>query len=268
VAASPSDPATAYVSYTGFRNDDFRPFLYKTSDYGATWTSLATGLPEGPVNVVREDPMNPLLLFAGNDFGVYVSFDGGKAWTKMKGDMPTQPIHDLKVQPRESDLIIATHGRGAYIVDIKPLEELSAEVLARDVHLFAVEPKARWIGQDSRVSGSSNFAGESEPSGLAITYLLKAKPKETPKVRIYAGTLLLQELSGTANVGLNTVQWNMTGRRERTPEEAKAAPQPARRFRGGDPTAFPVQPGEYRIVLVVDGQTQATTGTVLRDPRF
>jgi photosystem II stability/assembly factor-like uncharacterized protein len=268
VAASPSDPATAYVSYTGFRNDDFRPFLYKTADYGATWTSLAAGLPEGPVNVVREDPKNAQLLFAGTDFGVYVSLDGGKAWTALKGDMPTQPVHDLKVQPREADLVIATHGRGAYIVDIKPLEELTAEVLAKNVHLFAIEPKVRWIGQERRESGSSNFTGESEPSGLAVTYLLRAKPKETPKVRIYAGTLLLQELSGTANVGLNTIQWNMTGRRERGPQESAAAAPSPRRFRGGDPSAFPVQPGEYRIVLVVDGQTLSTTGTVLRDPRY
>ncbi len=80
VAASPSDPGTAYVAFTGFRNDDFRPFVYKTADYGATWTSLAAGLAEGPVNVVREDPVNPKLLFAGTDFGVYVSFDGGLAW--------------------------------------------------------------------------------------------------------------------------------------------------------------------------------------------
>jgi photosystem II stability/assembly factor-like uncharacterized protein len=269
VAASPSDPGTAYVSYTGFRNDDFRPFLYKTADYGATWTSLAAGLAEGPVNVIREDPKNPKLLFAGTDFGVYVSIDGGLAWHKMKGDMPTQPVHDLKVQPREADLIIATHGRGAYIIDIKPLQELTAEVLAKDFHLFAVEPKVRWVGQDRRESGSSNFAGESEPAGLAVSYLLKVKPKEAVKVRIYAGSLLLQEITGASEAGFNTVQWNMTGRRERTPAEAKAAPEAVRRPRGqGDPSTFPVQPGEYRIVLTVDGKSQSAVGTVLKDPRF
>jgi photosystem II stability/assembly factor-like uncharacterized protein len=269
VAASPSDPGTAYVSYTGFRNDDFRPFLYKTVDFGATWTSLAAGLAEGPVNVVREDPKNPKLLFAGTDFGVYVSIDGGLAWHKMKGDMPTQPVHDLKVQPREADLIIATHGRGAYLVDIKPLQELTAEVLAKDFHLFAVEPKVRWVGQDRRESGSSNFAGESEPAGLAVSYLLRSKPKEGVKVQIFSGSLLLQEITGTSNLGLNTVQWNMTGRRERSPEEAKAAQEAARRPRGqGDPSSFPVQPGEYRIVLTVDGKSQSAVGTVLKDPRF
>jgi photosystem II stability/assembly factor-like uncharacterized protein len=270
VAASPSDPGTAYAAFTGFRNDDFRPFVYKTADYGATWTSLAAGLAEGPVNVVREDPKNPKLLFTGTDFGVYVSFDGGAAWLKMKGDMPTQPVHDLKIQPRDSDLIIATHGRGAYIVDIKLLQELTAEILAQDFHLFAVEPKVRWIGQDRRESGSSNFAGESEPPGLSVSYLLKSKPKEGVKVQIFAGTLLLQEITGTANVGLNSVQWDMTGRRARTPEETKTAQEaPRRMIRGqGNPATFAVQPGDYRVVLTVDGKSQSTTGTVLKDPRY
>ncbi len=277
VAASPSDPGTAYVAYTGFRNDDFRPYLFKTTDFGATWTPLAAGLPEGPVNVVREDPKNSMLLFAGTDFGVYVSFDGGKAWLKMKGDMPTQPIHDLKIHPREADLIVATHGRGAYIADIKPLQEITPEVLAKDVHLFAVEAKVRWVGRDRRESSSSNFSGESESPGLAISYLLKAKPKEGVKVQVFAGTMLLDEIAGSTEVGLNTVIWNMTGRRERTPDEKKAAQEGARRaremgFRGatGDPNyaSFPVQPGDYRIVLTVDGKSLSTPGTVLRDPRY
>jgi photosystem II stability/assembly factor-like uncharacterized protein len=277
VAASPSDPATAYVSYTGFRNDDFRPFVYKTTDFGATWTSLSAGLAEGPVNVVREDVKNPNLLFAGTDFGVHVSIDGGKAWMKLKNDLPTQPVHDLKIHPRESDIIVATHGRGAYIADIKPLQELTPEILAKDLHLFAVESKVRWAGTERRESSSSNFSGESEPPGMLIHYSLKAKPKGEVKVQVYAGSMLLNELSGPAEAGINTVFWNMTGRRERTPEEKKAAQEGTRRLRemgyggmGGDPNfaSFPVQPGEYRFVLTVDGKTTAVFASVLRDPRF
>jgi photosystem II stability/assembly factor-like uncharacterized protein len=276
VAASPSDPGTAYVSYTGFRNDDFRPFLYKTADYGATWTSIAAGLPEGPVNVVREDPRNPALLFVGTDFGVFASIDGGRTWTRMSANLPTQPVHDLKVHPREADLIVATHGRGAYIADIKPLQELTAEVLAKDVHLFAVEPKVRWIGRDLRESSSSNFAGESEAPGVPISYTLRTKPREV-KVRILAGTAMLNEIAGTSEIGLNTVVWDMTGRRERTPDEKKAAQEGARRLRdmgyGGaagdlDFTSFPLPPGDYQVVLIVDGKTLTTTATVLRDPRY
>ena len=251
VAASNFDPGTAYVIYTGLRNDDFRPYVYKTTDYGATWTSQAGGLAEGPVNVIREDVKNPNLLFAGTDFGVYVSIDGGKAWLKVKNDMPTQPVHDLKVHPREADLIVATHGRGAYIADIKPLQELSNDVLAEDVHLFAPESKVRWVGMDRRGSGSSNFAGKSEPAGMVVYYSLKAKPKGEVTLQVYAGNMLLNEIKGTADVGLNKVFWNMTGRRERTAS-----------------ASFPVQPGEYKFVLSVDGKTLTTSASVLKDPRY
>ena len=277
VAASNSDPGTAYVSYTGFRNDDFRPFLYKTADYGATWTSLAAGLPEGPVNVIREDVKNPNLLFAGTDFGVYVSTDGGRTWLKMKNDMPTQPVHDLKIHPREADLIVATHGRGAYIADIKPLQELTAEILAEDAHLFTPESKVRWVGQDRRESSSSNFEGNSEPPGMVVYYSLKAKPRGDVKVQVFSGNMLLTEIAGKSEVGLNSVFWNMTGRRERTPDEKKAAQEGARRMRemgyggpGGDPNFafFPVQPGEYRFVLSVDGKTATAFASVLKDPRY
>lgn len=273
VAASNSDPGTAYVSYSGFRNDDFRPFIYKTTDYGQTWSPVVGDLSEGPVNVVREDVKNPRLLFAGTDFGVYVSIDAGQRWTKMKASMPTQPVHDLKIQPRENELIIATHGRGVFIADIGPLQELSAEVLAKDIHLFAIRPKVRWVGFDRANSSSLNFAGQSEPAGIVINYYLKAKPKDDIKIQVFKGNLLLNEIRGTANPGLNSAVWNMTGRRERTPEEKKAMQEQARRMQergygGGmdiNYASFPVQEGEYRVVLTADGKTLSGTATILKD---
>ena len=276
VAASNSDPGTAYVSYTGFRNDDFRPFIYKTTDYGQTWASIAGDLAEGPVNVVREDVKNPSLLFAGTDFGVYATIDGGLHWVKMKNNMPTQPVHDLKIQPRENDLIVATHGRGVFIADISPIQELSGEVLAKDVHLFAIEPKVRWVGFDRSNSSSLNFAGQSEPSGIVINYYLKSKPKGEVNIQIFKGRMLLNEVKGPADQGLNSALWNMTGRRERTADERKAMQERLRRRQergsGGGMDInfanFPVQEGEYIVVLTVDGKSLSGTASILRDPRF
>jgi photosystem II stability/assembly factor-like uncharacterized protein len=279
VAASNFDPGTAYLTYTGFRNDDFRPFVYKTADYGQTWVSIAGDLAEGPVNVVREDVRNPKVLYAGTDFGLYVSIDGGARWLKFQAGMPTQPVHDLKVQPRENELIIATHGRGLYILDVMPVQELSAEVLAKDAHLFAAKSKVRWMGFDRRNSSSSNYAGQSEPSGIVINYYLKAAPKADVKVQVFKGNMLYSELKGTANPGLNTAIWNMTGRRERTDAEKKAAQEQMNRMRergvtgriyggGGmdsNYASFPAQEGEYRIVLTVDGRTLSTTASILKD---
>ncbi|HEX9885026.1 MAG TPA: hypothetical protein VGA70_00985, partial [Longimicrobiales bacterium] len=113
VEASHHQIGTAYVSYTGVRRDDFRPFVYKTTDFGATWTDISAGLPAvGPVNVIREHHDNPGLLFVGTDFMVHASIDGGRSWTPMRGDMPINPVHDMKLHPRDNDLVVATHGRG------------------------------------------------------------------------------------------------------------------------------------------------------------
>ncbi len=276
VVASSHQPGTAYVSYTGYRHDDFRPFLFKTTDYGETWISLAHNLPEEPVNVVREDPKNPNLLFVGTEFGVYVSIDGGKMWNKFKGNMPTQPVHDLHIHPRENDLIVATHGRGIFITDISPLQELTPAVLAKDVHLFKVEPKVRWVNNRNNHSSSINFSGKSEPNGTVVYYYLKNKVQGDVKILVYKGDMVIHELKGTNNEGLNSVVWNMTWRRKRTEEEKKALQEQMRRFAESglrSPTDLehvysPAPYGEYRIVLQAGGREWTTTASILEDHWF
>ncbi len=275
ITASSFDPGTAYASFTGYRNDDFRPFLYKTTDYGQTWTSIAGNLPAEPINVVREDHRSPNLLYVGTEFGVYISTDAGKTWVKMKGNLPTQPVHDLKIHPRENDLIVATHGRGIFIADVSFLAELTPEVLAKDAHLFGIESKIRWTTVDRGNSSSSNYNGQSEPAGIIVNYYLKSKPKTEVKVQVYKGTLMLNEIKGTDTPGLNSVQWTLTGRRERTAEEAKQAQEQMRRIRemgfagAGDLGAyasFPVPDGEYKFVLVVDGKSYSGFASILPEP--
>ncbi len=275
VAASNFDPGTAYVSYTGFRRDDFRPFVYKTTDYGETWTSIAGDLKVGPVNVIKEDPKNPDLLYVGTEFGVYISVDGGGHWTKMENNMPTQPIHDLKIHPRDRDLIVATHGRGIYVADISPLQELNASILAKDVHLFEVEPGIRWTGRLNPETATSNFDGESAPPGIIVHYYLKSKPKAEVKLQVFKGNMLINEISGTSDPGLNRAYWDMTVRRERTAEEKKALQEQMKKmaeagFRMRMDTGFVTAPageGEYRIVLNVDGRSFAGSASILKDPR-
>jgi photosystem II stability/assembly factor-like uncharacterized protein len=273
VEASPNDPGAAYVSYTGYRRDDFRPFLYKTTDYGETWTSIASNLPEEPINVIREHPENHNLLFVGTDFGVYVSMDGGKIWTKVKNNMPTQPVQDLKIHPRENDLIVATHGRGIYIADIAPLVELTPEVLAADVHLFDIESKVRWVNNDMKATSSSNYNGESEPSGIVIYYYLKQKAQEDVTVQVYKGNVLINEIKGKNDPGINEVVWNMTQRRKRTEEEKKRIQERMSRFAGMgyrmriDPNYdfSAASYGEYRIVLSIGGKELTKYASILED---
>ncbi|MHB8055260.1 MAG: WD40/YVTN/BNR-like repeat-containing protein [Candidatus Aminicenantales bacterium] len=274
VEASASDPATAYVSYSGFRNDDFRPFLYKTTDYGETWTSLSGNLPNATINVVREDPRNPNLLFVGTDGAISASLDGGKSWMSLKGSLPTVPVHDLQIHPRENDLIVATHGRSAWIADISAIEESTPQVLEEDVHLFSIEPGYAWSEILPKQTFSANFSGKSEPAGMTINYYLKTKPQGEVTIQILQGAMKIAELKGPAEAGFNSVIWPMSrdqaaapagGRRrqefnlEDIPEEYRAQ---FLRMRSGPP----VGAGFYKVVLTVDGGTLTRMAEVRPDP--
>ena len=129
---------TGYVSVDGHEAANFKPYIFKTTDYGKTWTNISGNLPEmGPVYVVKEDLKNPNLLFAGTEFAVFYSLDGGKKWGKLNNNMPTVAVHDLMIHPRDNDLIAATHGRGLWIMDdITPLQQLSEKVTTAEAHLF------------------------------------------------------------------------------------------------------------------------------------
>jgi hypothetical protein len=139
---------TAYVSVDGHRSDEFRPWIFKTTDYGASWTRISGTLPDGhPIYVVREDLKNPLLLYAGSEFGAFVSVDGGGSWAALGEGLPTVAVHDIIIHPREGDVIAATHGRSVWILDdATPLQQLTPEVQASELHLFSPKIATRWRG--------------------------------------------------------------------------------------------------------------------------
>jgi photosystem II stability/assembly factor-like uncharacterized protein len=222
VEASSHYAGRAYVTMSGLRWDDFRPYVYVTEDFGKTWKSISGGLPDEPVNVIREDRKNSNLLFIGTERGVFVSVDRGTNWTRLKNNLPAISIHDLAIHPRENDLIVGTHGRGFYITDISPLQELTPDVLAEDVHLFDPEPRVQWkiISQPAR--SAQNFSGENEPLGVVVNYYLREGMTGGVTVGITEGERLLQEIEGPGEKGINRAVWPFTWKRERTPEEQEA----------------------------------------------
>lgn len=137
----------------------------------------------------------------------------------MTNNLPTVAVRDLVIHPRENDLVVGTHGRGFYITDISPLQELTQEVLASEVHLFEIEPKVQWVMPSQPSVSAQNFEGDNEPHGVVINYYLKKEPPGDVSIRIYDGTRLINEISVSGSVGLNTVEWGMTKRRPRTSEE-------------------------------------------------
>ncbi len=245
VFASSHEEGTAYISKSGFRRDDFRPFLYKTTNFGETWTEINGNLPDKPVNVIFEDRKNPNLLFLGNDRGVYVTLDGGGNWVYMRNNMPTIAVHDLLVHPRENDLVVGTYGRGIYITDISPLQELNENILDEDIYLFSIEPKAQWTTRqwgNYTLYGDRHLATPNEPNAIIIYYYLKEKTEENVKIAItdpYGK--VLNQLNGKAEAGINRVLWNM---RIQPPQEPSTQPQ--RRWER--PLA---EPGEYVVILEV-----------------
>jgi photosystem II stability/assembly factor-like uncharacterized protein len=122
IVASRYDLGTVYMTQTGRRDDDFQVYIWKSTDFGDTWTDISANIPVGPVNVIREDPVKKDILYAGTDASVYVSTDGGKKW-EVLGDLPFAYVHDLQIHPRDNMIIVATHGRGMFVLDANPINE-------------------------------------------------------------------------------------------------------------------------------------------------
>ena len=215
VEASHFDEGTAYVSFDGHRSDDFKPYVFKTTDFGKTWTAITSGLPDGgPVYCVIEDLKNKNLLFAGTQFAVYFSINGGKAWTSLSLNAPTMAFHDLIIHPRDNDLIAATHSRGIWILDdISALQQASDTVLGGDAFLFAANrPATRWlrIGRGGYSRGNLFFKGENPPTGALIHYYLKDKPAGPVMIEIsdVTGAQKATFTIDNPKLGINRLVWD------------------------------------------------------------
>ena len=206
IEPSPHDAATAYVAANRYKHDDFRPYLYKTNDYGKTWTAITAGIPADEfMRAIREDPERRGLLLAGTEAGIYVSFDDGARWESLRLNLPIVPIHDLVI--KDSDVIVATHGRSFWVLDdITSLRQLTGEVREQPAHLFAPRPTVKFAtaggfsdparpGKNYRYSGAFIVAytqrekptgatedifldaGKNPPDGVMIAYYLREKPE-------------------------------------------------------------------------------------------
>ena len=168
----------AMVAIDRHRNDDFKPYIFVTADHGETWKPLANNLPAGAVvGVVRQSSKDKDVLFAGTELGLYVTFDGGTKWHHVtKSGLPAAVrVDDLVIHPRERELVIGTHGRGIWVMDIAPLEQLTADVLKADAHLFAVKPAYLSKPAARAVAPAAGFKAPNPPSGIPVSFLTTAK---------------------------------------------------------------------------------------------
>ncbi|MEO5566871.1 MAG: hypothetical protein ABIR92_00170 [Gemmatimonadaceae bacterium] len=208
---------TAYAALDGHRNDDLKPYIFKTTDYGRTWTSVAGNLPaRHVVNSIRQDPVNPNLLYAPTELGFFVSLDDGKTWDKFMPNLPTGRVDDVVVHPRENDLVLGTHSRAVWIMDdVSSLQRLTPDRLSADATLFPTRDAVLWKTDrrlGTEVPGDKWWQGENAPAGTAIAYHLRNAGGDA-KITITDVVTGQEVRSHTtpALAGLNRWQWNGCG---------------------------------------------------------
>ena len=283
IDAHPTLKGTAYVAGTMYKSGDFRPYLYKTTDYGKTWAKITAGIPETHfTRVVRADPKRAGLLYAGTEYGMYISFNDGARWQSMQSNMPPVSVTDLAI--KNDNLIAATQGRGFWLIDdLTPLHQLTPAVATSAFHLYKPAPAYKMEG--SGTPDVPKTAGQNHPGGVLLYYYLPQKLDSTSTVKLDildASGRLVRTFANTdrelraknltkeekakakrelmpTKKGLNRYVWDLT-----YPD--------ASRFEGlilwgGGTTGPKALPGTYTARLTVQGQTQETTITVLPDPR-
>jgi 5'-deoxynucleotidase YfbR-like HD superfamily hydrolase len=264
------DAGLVYVSFDRHMLDDFRPYIYRTNDGGRTFTNITGNLPpKAHVWVVREDPKNPRLLYAGTELGLYVSYASGGTWTPLNlKNLPNVAVHDILVHPRENDLILATHGRSLWILDdATPVQQHSPDLLRSDLHLFDIRPALRYTTRFTRYGiGDKVFTGANPPYGALISYYLRDKPDEKTTVKIQVldskGKVVNELERVSKEKGINRISWNL---RYGGPQVRRPPTDEETAF-GGGPRGPQVMPGTYTVRLTVGNKTQEKRVEVRLDP--
>jgi photosystem II stability/assembly factor-like uncharacterized protein len=303
VVASQTGEGAAFATFDGHRSDDYGVYIFATTDYGETWKSIRTGIPDsaGTVHVIREHPRNTNLLFAGTEFGLWVSWDRGGSWTALKNNFPTVPVDDIEMQARDNDLVLATHGRSIWIFDdLTPLEKMDANVANSPLTFFPPPTATTWFLRQRRWSaGQQMFTAKNPPYGALLSYYLKeAVPPETPKRNSEDRTdaaegrprrearaetaerkegkvkitvldkdgKVIREFEGPGGAGVNRTNWDLRENppAEPTPEQQEAI---AAGF-GFGPRGPLVEPGEYTVKIKAGDKEATQKVTVEEDNRI
>ena len=296
IDASPHDAATAYVAATMYKWDDYRPYLYKTTDYGRTWKKITSGIPDNAfTRVIREDPNKRGLLYAGTETGMYVSFDGGENWQSLQLNLPVVPITDLVVHKRERELVAATQGRSFWILDDLPmlhqLMDAGGFKAVNATALYKPKESYRMPGGGGFPLGPTATVGRNPASGVVVYYSLKAKPAGEVQLEFIDGSgKLIRKFTSrverpgaagaaqqppageggfggggapppvTTDVGLNRFVWDM--------RYADASRFPGMILWAGETRGPKVPPGIYQVKLTVDGKALTQPFEVKPDPRL
>ena len=287
IGVSPFDAGAAYIAIDRHQLDDRRPYVFKTSDYGKTWTDIGRGLPaDVPARVVRENPNLRSFLVLGTDAALWYSRDGGTSWKPLRAEFPTAPVYDVQFIKRSHDLVIATHGRGLFVMDnITALEELTPDVVASDLHVFSTLPAQIRVRPRRPSVAPTRFTTPNAPAGAVIDYYLKAavdtgsssssgegergrarRGRVIVAVTDSRGDTVVVDSAGPGKQGVNRYVWNLryAGPTRLNFEKPTGAEDEENPFRNvGGPRAVP---GTYTVMVTAGGVTGTKTVVVEPDP--
>ncbi len=245
----------AYVAFDRHKFDDNKPYVFKTADGGKSFSNITGNLPVNAyVHVVREDPKNPNLIYAGTELGFYATNDGGRTWIELNmKNLPRVAVHDVLIHPRDNDIILATHGRSLWVFDdATAVQQLNSNIVQGEGHLFPMRPAYRFATRMTRYGiGDKPFRGQNPPNGAIVTYFLKDKVDvKTPvKMQVFdaSNNLVAENKNLAKEKGLNRSVWNLSfeGARARRP------PTPEQLEFGGPPRGPQALPGIYTVKLLV-----------------
>jgi len=269
IVASKYDKATVYCSQNGYRQDDFAPYVWKSTDYGKTWKSIAGNLPNECVNTIREDPNKEGVLYVGTDLGVFVSFDGGASWEVLGGGLPHVPVHDLVIQPRADEMAIATHARGVWVLRLKDLRDVTPDLRAKDLFLWPIAdmPRNRRWGYEYRMEWDKEPPAKPTVGGR---FWSKAAGKAFVRIKLVGGKVLKEEQIDAAR-GFNwfTIDLELGPAKDtgidttviqaKTPSDKLKDP-----FEADRAVFLPV--GEYRIEIAMGEKTAVTAWKLTAPP--
>ncbi len=205
IETSNFEDGRVYLSLTGYRDDDFRTYLYKSEDFGRIWQSIKGNLPDESVNVIREDPANEDVLYIGTDVGVFVSLDRGQSWEVLQNGIPISPAHDMVVHPRDHDLVVGTHGRSIYVMNVRPIQKLTPEVIEKAIHLFDLKDAREYNTCDREPSA---VIRETRIEPLHIHYWMSGKGSVEVTVTD-SNDLVVRRLKDTGHRGINVLEWDL-----------------------------------------------------------
>jgi hypothetical protein len=256
IVASQHEASRVYVTLDGHRSDDDEPYVFVSEDYGETWRSIRANLPTGSTRTISEDIENENLLYVGTEFAAYASISRGEHWTSLNSNLPTVAVHAFAQHPTSGELVAGTHGRSIWILDVTTLRQMTDDALTASAHLFKPNRVTYWRREPSRgTPGPRDFRGENPDSNAQIAYmLLQSADKVTLKILELDGTLVRDLGEQSSDSGLNTVRWDLRRDSEERGGRRRRAPR--------------VDPGTYRVVLDVDGQTMEQRMVVRGDPDY